>query len=79
MTFTCGVIIVGSRILVVACHAVGSCVNCDNTTLVNIIDLALTCTTAIQIKALYYSIVGHSPSYVGRVGPRAKGLRAVNV
>ena len=35
MTFTtCGVI-VGSRILIVtqrACHAVGSCVNCENTT-----------------------------------------------
>ena len=45
MTFTtCGVI-VGSRILVVtqrACHAVGSCVNCEIPHVVNIISLALT-------------------------------------
>ena len=55
MTFTmCGVI-VGSRILLVACHTVGSCVNCENTTC-EIIDLALTRTTAVQFKALHYSI-----------------------
>ena len=51
MTFTtCGVI-VGSRILVVtqrACHAVGSCVNCENTTRCEIIGLALTRTTTVQ-------------------------------
>ena len=57
MTFTtCGVI-VGSRILVVmqrACHAVGSCVNCEIPHVVNIIDLALTRSTTVQ-GTIHYS------------------------
>ena len=43
-----------------ACHAVGSCVNCEIPDVVNIIDLALTRTTTVQAR--HYTRVRHSPS-----------------
>ena len=58
MTFTtCGVI-VGSHILVVtqhACHAVGSCVNCENTT-----RCEYHCSNLYNNCTRHYITVGHS-------------------
>ena len=60
MTFTtCGVI-VGSRILVVTqrtCHAVGSCVNCQNTTHC---EYHWPCSNPYNNCTRHYTTVGHS-------------------
>ena len=69
MTFTtCGVI-VGSRILVVtqrACHAVGSCVNCENTTRC---EYHWPCSNPYNNRTRHYTTVGHSYKSVHRTNP----------